>query len=136
MPALTSKGSRCLRDPWPNPADDLTHQGRPKLRLWQLEPLEGIRMEPNQPLIGAEKGPPQTRVESHPPQAKAKRHPTPARAVNWPPQAAVRNQPSQEDLLTHRQRGKERVMVPGPTGTKGPSMGLKVEPLIPKGLPI
>ena len=136
MPALASKGSRCLRDPWPDPADDLTHRGQPKLRLQQLEPLEDDWMEPNQPLIGAEKGQPQARVESHPPQAKVERHPPPTRAVNQPPQAEVRNQPPQESLSTRPQRGKEWAMVPGPTGTKGPSVGLKVEPLSPKGLPI
>ena len=99
-PALTSKGSQCLRDPWPNPADNLTHRGRPKPRLRQLEPLEGDRMEPNQPLIGVDKGPPQARVESHPPPARVESHPPlarveshppPARAVNRPPQAEVRN---------------------------------------------
>ena len=145
MPALTSKGSWCLRDPWPDPADDLTHRGRPKPRFRQLEPLEGDRMEPNRPLIRAEKGPPQgrgesrpppARVESHPPRAKAERHPPPTRAVNRLPQAEVRNQPPQEALSTCPWRGKEQTMVPGPTGTKGPSVGLKVEPLSPKGLPI
>ena len=135
-PCLPSPPSQCLRDPWPNPVDDLTHQGRPKQRLWQLEPLEGDRMEPNRPLIWAEKGLPQARGESHPPQAKAERHPPPARAVNQPPQAEVGNQPPQEALSTHPRRGKERVMVSGPTGTKGPSGGPKVEPLSPKGLPI
>ena len=34
-------------------------------------------MEPNQPLTGVGKGPPQAKVESHPPQAKAERHPPP-----------------------------------------------------------
>ena len=38
--------------------------------------------------------------------------------------------------LTHPQRGKERAMVPGMIGTKGPSGGLKGECLSPKGLPI
>ena len=42
-------------------------RGQPKLGPWQLEPLEGIRMEANQPLIGVGKSPPQTRVERHPP---------------------------------------------------------------------
>ena len=111
-------------------------------------------MEPNRPLIKAEKGPPQTRVgrhppqakaesrpppasvESHPPQAKAEKHPPPARAVNQPTQAEVRNQALREALLTCPWRGKERAMVPGLTGTNGPSVGLKVEPLSPKGLPI
>ena len=106
MPALTSKGSQCLRDLWPNPADDLTHRGQPKPRLRQLEPLEGNWMEPNRPLIGAEKDPPQARVESHPPQAKAKRHPPPARAINQPPQAEVRNQPPQEALSTAPREGR------------------------------
>ena len=46
-PALTSKGNRYPKDPWPNQADDLTHRGQPKLGPQQLEPLEGIRMEPN-----------------------------------------------------------------------------------------
>ena len=141
MPALTSKGSRCLRDPWPAPVVDLTHRGRPKPRLRQLEPLEGIRMEPNRPLIEAESHPPLARVESHPsparveshpplarveshpPQVKVERHPPPTRAVNRPPQAEVRNQPPWEALSIHPWRGKEQAMVPGPTGTKGPSVG-------------
>ena len=145
MPSLTSKGSRCLRDPWPTLVVDLTHRGRPELRLRQREPLRGDRMEPNQPLIEVEKDPPQTRVESHPPparvgshppQVQVERHPPPARAVNRPPQAEVRNQPPQEALSTRPRRGKEQAMVPGPTGTKGPSVEWKVEPLSPKGLPI
>ena len=136
MPALTSKGSRCLRDPWPALVVDLTHRGRPEPRLRQREPLRGIRTEPNQPLIEAKKGPPRTRVESRPPQGKAERHPPPARAVNRPPQAEVRNQLPREALLVCPWRRKEQAMVPGPTGTKGPSVGLKVEPLSPKGLPI
>ena len=37
---------------------NLTHGGQPKPRLQQLEPLRGDRMEPNQPLIEAEKDPP------------------------------------------------------------------------------
>ena len=111
-------------------------------------------MEPNQPLIEAEKDPHRTRVESHlplarveshpplarvgshPPQVQAASHLPPTRAVNWPPQAEVRNQPPQEALSTRSWRGKERVMVPGPTGTKGPSTGPRVEPLSHKGLPI
>ena len=154
MPALASKSSQCLRDPWPTLVVDLTHRGRPELRLWQLEPLRGDRMEHNQPLIKAEKDPPQTRVESrppparveshppparvrsHPPQVQAERHPPPTRAVNWPPQAEVRNQLPREALSTSPQTGKERAMVPEPTGTKGPSVEPKVEPLSPKGLPI
>ena len=145
MPALASKGSRNPKDPWPDQADDLTHRGRPKLGPRPLGPLEGIRMEPNRPLIGAGKGPPQTRVgrhppqarvERHPPQAKAERHPPPARAVNWPPQAEARNQPPQGARLIRPRRGKGQAMVPGPTGTKGPSGGLKGEPPSPKGLPI
>ena len=154
MPPLTSKGSRCLRNPWPTLVVDFTHRGRPELRLRQLEPLRGDRMEPNQPLIEAEKDPPQTRVESHPPparveslppparvgshppQVQVERHPPPARAVNQPPQAEVRNQPPREALLTCPRRGKEWAMVSGLTGTKGPSAELKVEPLSPKDLPI
>ena len=62
--------------------------------------------------------------------------PPPIRAVNQPPQAEVRNQPPQEALSTRPWRGKEWAMVPGPTGTKGPSVGPKEEPLSPKGLPI
>ena len=75
-------------------------------------------------------------MESRPPQAKAGRHPVPARAANRPPQAEVRNQPPREALSIRPRRGKEQTMVPGLTGTKGPSMGPKVEPLSPKGLPI
>ena len=136
MPSLTSKGSRCLRDPWPTLVVNLTHRGRPELRLWQLEPLRGDRMEPNQPLIEAEKDPPQTMVESRPPPARVESLPPLARVVNRPPQADVRNQPPWEALLTCPWSGKEWVMVPGPTGTKGPSAEPKVEPLSPKGLPI
>ena len=55
MPSLTSKGSRCLRDPWPTLVVNLTHRGRPEPRLQQLEPLRGVRTEPNQPLIEAKK---------------------------------------------------------------------------------
>ena len=145
MPALASKGSRCLGDPWPTLVVDLTHRGQPEPRLRQLEPLRGDRTEPNQPLIEVESCPPlarvgslppPTRVGSHPPQVQMERHPPPVRAVNRPPQAEVRNQPPWEALSTHPQRGKERVMVPGLTGTKGPSTEPKVEPLSPKGLPI
>ena len=163
IPSLTSKGSRCLRDPYPILVADLTHRGRPGLRLRQLEPLRGDRTEPNQPQIEAEKDPPPARVESFPPPARVGNHPPqfqveslppparvgnhppqfqveslppPARAVNRPPQAEVRNQPPQEALLTRPRKGKEWVMVPGPTGTKGPCAEWKVEPLSPKGLPI
>ena len=145
MPALASKGGRCLGDPWPALVVDLTHRGRPELRLWQLEPLRGNRTEPSQPLIEVESCPPPARVASlppparvgsHPPQVQVKRHPPPARAVNRPPQAEVRNQPPREALWTHPWRGKERATVPGLTGTKGPCAERKVEPLSPKGLPI
>ena len=72
---------------------DLSHQGRPKLRLQPLEPLGGDRTGPNQPPMEADKDPPQTRVESLPPPARVESHPPLARAVNWPPQAEVGNQP-------------------------------------------
>ena len=154
MPSLASKGSRCLRYPWPALVVDLTHRGRPELRLQQLEPLRGDRTEPNQPLIEAEKDPPRARMESrpppdrveshppparvgsHPPHVQAERPPPPTRAVNRPPQAEVRNSPPREALSTHPRRGKEQVMVSGPTGTKGPSAEPRVESLSPKGLPI
>ena len=84
-------------------------------------------MEPNQPRIEAEKDPPQFQVESLPPLA---------RAVNRPPQAEVRNQLPQEALSTRPQKGKERAMVPGLTGTKGPCTEWKVGPLSSKGLPL
>ena len=102
-------------------------------------------MEPNQPRIEAEKDPPLVRVESLPPPARVGNHPPQfqveslpplARAVNRPPQAEVRNQPPWEALSTHPQKGKEWVMVPGSTGTKGPCMEQKVGPLSSKGLPI
>ena len=154
MPSLASKGSRCRGDPLPALVVDLTHRGRPEPRLWQLEPLRGDRMEPNQPLIEAEKDPPRARVKSrpplarveslppparvgsHPPQVQVEKHPPSTRAVNRPPQAEVRNQPPQEALSTRPRRWKEWAMVSGPTGTKGPSTERKVEPLSPKGLPI
>ena len=111
-------------------------------------------MEPNQPLIEVEKGPPQASVESHlpldraeshppparvgshPPQVQVERPPPPTRAVNWPPQAEVKNPPPWEALSTLPWRGKELAMVSGLTGTKGPSTELRVESLSPKGLPI
>ena len=55
IPSLTSKGSRCLGDPWPTLVVDLTHRGQPKPKLRQLEPLRGDRVKPNQPLIEVEK---------------------------------------------------------------------------------
>ena len=145
MPALDSKGSRYPKDPWPDQANDLTHRGRPKLGPQQLEPLDGIRMEPNRPLIRVGKDPPRTRVERHspqakaerhPPQAKAERHPPPVRAVNRPPQAEVRNKLPQGAWLISPRREKEWVMVPGLIGTKGPSRGWKEEYPSLKGLPI
>ena len=69
-------------------------------------------MEASRPLIGAEKSPPQTRVERHPP---------PARAVNQPLQAEAGSKLPQGAQLTHPQRGKEWVLVPGTIGTKGTS---------------
>ena len=66
----------------------------------------------------ADKDPPRTRVESCPPPARAESLPPPARAVNRPPQAEVGYQLPREVLLTLPQVGEERVIVPGPTGTK------------------
>ena len=106
---------------------NLSHRGRPKPRLQLLEPLGGDRTGPNQPPMEADKDPPRTRVESHPPLARVESllpparvgsHPPLDRAVNWPPQAEVENQPPREALLTLPQGGEERVIVPGPTGTK------------------
>ena len=106
---------------------DLSHRGRPKLRLWPLEPLRSNRTGPNQPPMEADEDPPQTRVESCPPPARAESlppparvgsHPLPARAVNWPPQVEVGYQPPREVLSTLPQVGEEQVIVPGPTGTK------------------
>ena len=71
------------------------------------------------------KSPPQTKVERHSPRTKAERHPPPTRAVNQPPQADARNKPPQGAQLTCPQREKQRAMVPGTVGTKGPSGGLK-----------
>ena len=106
---------------------DLSHQGRPKPRLQPLEPLGSNRTGPNQPLVEADKDPPQTRVDSHPPLARAESllpparvesHPLPARAVNQPPQAEVGYQQPREVLSTLPQVGEEWVIVPGSTGTK------------------
>ena len=106
---------------------DLSHQGRPELRLQPLEPLGGDRTGPNQPPMEVDKDPPQTRVESHPPLARVESLPPPARveshpplirAVNRPPQGEVGNQPPREALSTLPQGGEERVIVPGTTGTK------------------
>ena len=74
-----------------------------------------------------DKDPPQTRVESCPPPARAESLPPPARvgshslltrAVNRPPQVEVGYQLPQEVMLTLPHGGEERVIVPGPTGTK------------------
>ena len=106
---------------------DLSHRGRPEPRLQLLEPLQGERTGPNQPPVEVDKDPPLTRVESHPPPARAESlppparvgsHPLLARAVNRPPQAEVGYQPPWEALSTHPQKGQERAMVPGLTGTK------------------
>ena len=106
---------------------DLSHRGRPKPRLRPLEPLRSNRTGPNQPPMEVNKDPPRTRVESHPPPARAESlppparvgsHPLPTRAVDQPPQAEVGYQPPQEVLSTLPQGGEERVIVPGPTGTK------------------
>ena len=97
---------------------DLSHRGRPELRLQPLEPLRGDRTGPNQPLMEADKDPPQTRVESLLPPARVGSHPLLARAVNRPPQVEVGYQPPWEVLSTLPQGGEERVKVPGPTGTK------------------
>ena len=111
MPAHASKGTQYLMDPQP----DLTHGGRPKLGPRELEPLEGVRMEANPPLIEVGK------------------HPPPTRAGNWPLQAEAGSKLPQGAQLTYPQRGKERVMAG--IGTKGPSGGLKGECLSPKALP-
>ena len=95
---------------------DLSHQGRPELRLQLLEPLQSDRTGSNQPPV--ENCPPPARAESLPPPARVGSHPLPTRAVNWPPPVEVGYQPPQEVLLTLPQVGEERVIVPGLTGTK------------------
>ena len=106
---------------------NLSHRGRPKLRLQLLEPLRSDRTGSNQPPMEVDKDPPQTRVESCPPPARAKSllplarvgsHPLPVKAVNWPPQAEVGHQLPREVLSTLPQVGEEWVIVPGLTGTK------------------
>ena len=113
-----SKGSRCLGHLMPTLVVDLSHRGWPELRLQPLEPLRGDRTGPNQPLMEADKDPPQTRVESLLPPARVGSHPLLTRAVNRPPQVEVGYQPPWEVLSTLPQGGEERVIVPGPTGTK------------------
>ena len=106
---------------------NLSHQGWPEPRLQPLEPLGSDRTGSNQPPVEADKDPPRTRVESRPPPARVESlpsparvgsHPLPARAVNQPPQAEVGYQQPREVLSTLPQVGEERVIVPGPTGTK------------------
>ena len=102
-----------------------------------MEPIQSlIEMEKDPPPARVESLPPPARVGNHPPQVQVERHPSPTRAVNWPPQAEVRNQPPREALSTCPRGVKERVMVPGPTGIKGPCAEPRVESLSPKGLPI
>ena len=64
---------------------NLFHQGRPKLRLCLRELLGSDRTGPNQPLVGADRDPPQTRVERLLPPGRGESHPLPARVVNRPP---------------------------------------------------
>ena len=145
MPALASKGSWCLRDPWARPS------GRPHpLRSTQTKtPAAGAsgRHQDGAQLTSDRGGKSSTSGQGgklstsgqggkSSASSQGRKTSTPARAVNGPPQAEVRNQPPQEALLICSQRGKEQAMVPGPTGTKGPSVGPKVEPLSPKCLPI
>ena len=104
----TSKGSRCLGHLMPTLVVDLSHQGRPELRLQPLEPLRGDRTGPNQPPIEADKDPPRTRVESLLPSARVGSHPPLTRAVNRPPQAEVGNQLPWEALLTLPGEGRSR----------------------------
>ena len=106
---------------------DLSHRGWPEPRLQLLEPLRSNRTGPNQSSMEVDEDPPRTRVESHPPLARAESLPppsqggkssTPTRAVNQPSQVEVGYQPPWEVLSTLPQVGEERVIVPGPTGTK------------------
>ena len=69
------QGQPVPQGPYPTLVADLTHRGRPRPRLRQLEPLRGNRTEPNQPRIEAEKDPPPARVESLPPTARVENHP-------------------------------------------------------------
>ena len=114
----TSKGSLCLGHLMPALVFDLSHRGWPKPRLQPLESLRGDRTGPNQPPMEVDMDPPRTRVESLPPPARVGSHPLLARAVNRPPQAEVGYQPPREVLSTLPQGEEERVIVPGPTGTK------------------
>ena len=83
--------------------DDLTHGGQPNLEPRQLEPLEGIRMEANPPLIEVGK------------------HPPPTGVGNRTSQAETGSKPPQGAWLTYPQRGKEQVMAR--IGMKGPLGG-------------
>ena len=124
---------------------NLFHRSRLRLRLHLLEPLGNDRTGPNQPPVGADRDPPQTRVDSHPPPAKVERllppgraesHPLPARVVNRPPQAEVGHQQPREVPPTFPQVGEEQVMVNGPTGMKCTCARPRVESLSLQGLPI
>ena len=124
---------------------NLFHRGCPKLRLRLREPLGSDRTGPNQPPVGADRDPPQTRVDSHQPPARVERllppgrvesHLLPTRAVNQPPQVEVGHQQAQEVLPTFPQEGEEQVIVPGLTGTKCTCARPRVESLSPLGLPI
>ena len=101
---------------------NLSHQGRPELRLQLLEPLGSDRTGPNQPLVEVDKDPPRTRVDSHPPLPRAESLPPPARVGSHPlptrAQAEVGYQLPREVLSTLPQVGQEQVIVPGLTGTK------------------
>ena len=124
---------------------NLFHRGWPKPGLQLREPLGCDQTGPNQPLVEADRDPPQTRVYSRPPPARAESLPPPARAesllspakaTNQPPQAKVGHQQPQEVPSALPQVGEEQVIVPGLTGTKWSCAKLGVESLSPKGLPI
>ena len=124
---------------------NLFHRSRLKPRLCLREPLGSDRTGPNQPSVGADRDPPQTRVDSHPPLAKVERllppgrvesHPLPARVVSQPPQVEVGHQQPQEVPPTFPQVGAEQVIVPGLTGMKCTCARPRVESLSLQGLPI
>ena len=116
---------------WPNQVADLTHRGLPKLGPWQQGPLEGARVEANQPLLGVGKTLPRTRVARCPLRARVGNHLPLIRAGNWPLLAEAGSKPPQGAPLICPQRGRELATVCGMTGTRGPSGGLKGEHLNP-----
>ena len=100
------QGQPVPQGPIPHPIGRPHPRGQPRLRLRQLEPWRGDRMQPNQPRIKVEKDPPLAKVESLPP---------PTRVGNHPPQFQVESStPGQSSKLASTGRDEKPATLGGP----------------------